>query len=147
MSTSKLSTLAGIAEDRAQRSAVELDERRADLGRARARYERLLAYARDYRDNASNEGLPAELQSRHRFQMRIDQHVAQLAAELSRKRESVERMTESVRDDRASASALFALHARGEDEDRRRDERRTSDAFDAAVAARHAARLRNGTER
>jgi len=147
MSTSKLSTLAGIAEDRAQRSALELDERRADLGRTRAKYERLVAYARDYRRSASSEGLPGELQARHRFQMRIDQHVSDLAAELRSKRETVERMTEGVRDDRASASALQALHARGQDQQRRRDERSASTAFDAAVAARHAARLRSGAGR
>jgi len=147
MSTSKLSTLAGIAEERADRSAVDLEQRRTELARTRVKYEQLASYARDYRDNAANEGLPAALQSRQRFQMSIDQHVSDLAEQMRAKREAVERMTESVREDRASASALQALQARGAEQDRRRAERRTENAFDAAFASRHAAARRDGDER
>lgn len=137
MPTSKLNTLANIADDRARRSAGELQDLRNAYAAARSKYDRLVRYARDYRDSAAPQVTPEQLDSRRRFELRIEQHIVALAEDLARRQSLIETLSSDVRDERASASALLALQARTEENEQRRMSRRTESQVDALIAARH----------
>jgi len=137
MPTSKLNTLATIADDRARRSAGELQSFRSDYEATRSKYDRLVKYARDYRDSATSQVTPEQLESRRRFELRIEQHIVALADDLARRQRMIEALSDDVREERASASALLALQARTEDERHRRVARRAESQVDALIAARH----------